>query len=418
MADNQLSYSAKAALTERVKELTCLYGIAQIAGQPGISLEETIQGIVEHLPPAWQYPEVAFGRIILDGISYTTQGFRECRQKQTAEIIVGGVPRGVVELVYLEEKPDLDEGPFLKEERNLIDAVARQVALVVERRQAEKDKLKLHNQLLHADRLATIGMLAAGVAHELNEPLGNILGFAQLAKKCPGVPASAEQDIGKIEAASLHAREIIQKLLVFARQAPPEKTQVNLNQVVEEGLYFFEARCAKEGIEIVRLLSPDIPEVTADPAQLNQLLVNLVVNALQSINSKGLNAESAENAEKKLKLKNLGGLCGLGGKSKITVQTRFCDHNVYLVVEDTGTGMSKDVLDKIFVPFFTTKDVGHGTGLGLPVVYGIVTAHGGSINVKSEPGCGTRFEIELPLVLRSEALLRRVVVAEPEDTDN
>jgi len=369
MVDDQLSFSAKAALTERVKELTCLYGIAQIGAQPDISLEVIIQGIVELLPPAWQYPEIAFARIILDGISYTTQGFRECRRKQTAEIIVGGMPRGVVELVYAEEKPDLDEGPFLKEERNLINAVARQIGLVVERKQAEEDKLKLHNQLLHADRLATIGMLAAGIAHELNEPLGNILGFAQLAKKCTGVPASAERDIGKIEAASLHARDIIQKLLVFARQAPPEKTQVNLNQVVEDGLYFFEARCAKEGIELVRKLSGDMPEITADPGQLNQLLVNLVVNALQS----------------------------MPGAGKITVQTRFCDHNVHLIVEDTGTGMSNDVLDKIFVPFFTTKDVGHGTGLGLPVVYGIVTAHGGTINVNSKPGCGSRFEIQLPV---------------------
>jgi two-component system NtrC family sensor kinase len=376
MADDRLSHSAQAALIERVKELTCLYGIAQIAGQPDISLQEIIQGIVELLPPAWQYPEIALARIILDGISYATKDFRECRQKQAAEIIVGGVPRGVVELVYKEEKPDLDEGPFLKEERNLINAVAGQVALVVERRQAEEDRLKLHNQLLHADRLATIGMLAAGVAHELNEPLGNILGFAQLAKKCPGVPASAEQDIGKIEAASLHAREIIQKLLVFARQAQARKTRVNLNQVVEGGLYFFEARCAREGIELVRLLSENLPDITADPSQLNQLLVNLVVNALQSI----------------------------PGAGKITVQTRFCDHNVCLIVEDTGTGMSRDVLDKIFVPFFTTKDVGHGTGLGLPVVYGIVTGHGGSINVNSKPGSGTRFEIQLP-------------VAEPEDTE-
>ena len=376
MAGGQLSNSTRAALTERVKELTCLYGIAQIAGQPGISLEETIQGIVELLPPAWQYPETAFARIILDGISYTTEGFHKCRQKQRAEIIVGGVPRGVVELVYLEEKPDYDEGPFLKEERNLIDAIAGQIALAVERRQAEEDRLKLHNQLLHADRLATIGMLAAGVAHELNEPLGNILGFAQLARKCPGVPASAEQDIGKIESASLHAREIIQKLLVFARQAQPNKTRINLNQVVEDGLYFFEARCVKEGIELVRLLSANLPDITADTAQLNQVLVNLVVNALQS----------------------------MPGAGKITVQTRFCDHNVYLIVEDTGDGMSNDVQDKIFVPFFTTKDVGHGTGLGLPVVYGIVTSHGGSINVNSEPGCGTRFEIQLP-------------VAEPEDTE-
>ena len=370
MVDEQLSYSSKAALTERVKELTCLYGMAQIASQPDMSLEEIIQGIVELLPPAWQYPEIAFARIILDGISYTTQGFCECRQKQTAKIIAEGMPRGIVELVYVEEKPDLDEGPFLKEERNLIDAVARQVASVVERRQAEQDKLKLHNQLLHADRLATIGMLAAGVAHELNEPLGNILGFAQLAKKCPGLPASAEDDIGKIEAASLHAREIIQKLLVFARQAPPQKTHVNLNQVVEDGLYFFEARCAREGIELIRLLSPGLPEITADPGQLNQLLVNLVVNALQS----------------------------MPGAGKITVQTQFCDHKVLLSVEDTGTGMSKEVLDKIFIPFFTTKDVGHGTGLGLPVVYGIVTAHGGTIDVKSEPGSGTRFEIQLPVI--------------------
>ena len=370
MVDEQLSYSARAALTERVKELTCLYGIAQIACRPDTSLEEIIQNITELLPPSWQYPEIARARIILDGIIYTTEGFRELRQKQAAEIIVDGKPRGVVEVVYVEEKPTLDEGPFLAEERNLINAVAKHVALVIERKQAEDEKLKLHNQLLHTDRLATIGMLAAGVAHELNEPLGNILGFAQLAKKCPGLPNSAEQDIGKIETASLHARDIIQKLLVFARQTQPYKTHVNLNQIVQEGLYFFEARCAKEGIELVRLLAPDLPEIKADPGQLNQILVNLVVNALQSIS----------------------------GTGRITVETQFSDHNVYLIVEDTGTGMSNEVLDKIFVPFFTTKDVGHGTGLGLPVVYGIVTAHSGMIDVKSEPGRGTRFKIQLPAI--------------------
>jgi two-component system NtrC family sensor kinase len=376
MVDDQLSQSTKVALRERVKELTCLYEISQVAGQLGISLEEILQRIVELIPPAWQYPEIAFARIIVNGTSYTTNGFCDSRQKQTAEIMVDGVPRGSVELVYVEEKPDLDEGPFLKEERNLIDAVAGQVALIIERKQADKDRTNLHDQLRHADRLATIGMLAAGVAHELNEPLGNILGFAQLAKKCPGIPASAEKDIQKIEIASLHSREIIRKLLVFARQAPPQKRRVNLNQVVEEGLYFFESRCRKEGIELVRLLSPNLPDVTADPAQLNQVLANLLTNALQS----------------------------MPGTGRIIVQTQFHDRNVYLIVKDKGIGMNEDVLDKIFVPFFTTKELGQGTGLGLPVVYGIVTANGGSINVKSKPGFGTRFEIQLP-------------VAEPEDSE-
>jgi two-component system NtrC family sensor kinase len=369
MTKDQLSYSEKLALRERVKELTCLYGIAQIAGRPGISLDEVLQSIVELLPAAWQYPEMASARITLDDTAYEMPGFREGPQKQTADVVVSGSARGAIEIVYVEQKPELDEGPFLKEERNLIDEVARQVAIIIERRQAEKDKLKLHAQIRHADRLATLGMLAAGVAHELNEPLGNILGFAQLAKRCSGVPASAAKDIEKIEAASLQAREIIQKLLVFARQRLPVKAKVNLNEVVQDSLYFVEARCAKEGIELVRELSPNLPEITADPAQLNQVLVNLVVNALQS----------------------------MSGAGRITISTRFCDSNVRLVVQDTGAGMSKDVLEKIFVPFFTTKDVGQGTGLGLPVVHGIVTAHGGSIEVESKVGCGTRFEIQLPI---------------------
>jgi signal transduction histidine kinase len=368
MTGEQLSRSAEAALRERVKELTCLYGIAEIAGQPGVSLAGMLQGVVELLPPAWQHPEIAAARLLLDGASYSTQGFAGSCWRQRADIVVDGARRGVVEVAYAEDRPAPGESPFLKEEQNLLDAVAGQVALIIERKQAEEERAKLQDQLRHADRLATIGMLAAGVAHEMNEPVGNILGFAQLAKKCAGLPESARQDIEKIEAASLYTREIIKKLLVFARQMPPQETRVNLNRVVEEGLCFFEARCAKEGIELVRSLAPDLPEITADPAQLNQVLVNLVVNALQAMPEGG----------------------------KLIVETRACGCHVLLIVEDTGTGMSGEILERIFVPFFTTKDVGQGTGLGLPVVHGIVTSHGGSLKVDSEVGRGTRFEIRLP----------------------
>ena len=369
MADGQQSQSDKIALRERVKELTCLYGIAQIARQPDKPLADILRSVVEILPSAWQYPETALARLTLDGVCYIIGDFSTCCQKQSADIFVNDMPRGSIEIGYAEQKPELDEGPFLKEERSLLDEIARQIALIIEHKQAEEDKMKLYGQLRHADRLATVGMLAAGVAHELNEPVGNILGFAQLAKKGAGIPAPVKQDIEKIEAASLDAREIIQKLLVFARQVPPEKKFVNLNEIVKNGLYFFDARCAKEGIELVRNLSPNLPEIVADPVQLNQVLVNLVVNALQSIK----------------------------GEGTITIQTKFNDQEVCLIVEDTGSGMSKEVLDNIFTPFFTTKDIGCGTGLGLPVVHGIVTGHGGVINVESKVGQGTRFEIRLPI---------------------
>ena len=157
--------------------------------------------------------------------------------------------------------------------------------------------------------------------------------------------------------------------MLFARQTPPKKIQVNLNEVVEEGLYILESRCSKEGIKVVRDLSEKLPEVTADPAQLAQVLVNLVVNSIQAMPKGG----------------------------ELTIQTKVSNSFVLLIVKDTGVGMSENVLKKIFLPFYTTKDVGRGTGLGLSVVHGIVTSHEGSIHVTSKEGQGTTFKIQLPV---------------------
>lgn len=366
--------SEKDALRERIKELTCLYDIAQIAGLPDTSLDTVLMEIVKILPSAWQYPQRASARIVLDGIAYPTGAFPHDWAKQSADIVVGGRPRGSITIAYPGPPSESTDSPFLLEEQSLLNEVARQTALIIDRKQAEEEKIRLYDQLRHADRLATVGMLSAGVAHELNEPLGNILGFAQLAKKCAGLPLPARHDLEKIELASLHAREIIRKLLVFAGQVPSSKKRVNLNKVVEDGLFFFNARCAKEGIELVCRLCQNPPDICGDPVQLNQVLVNLVVNALQS----------------------------MSGPGRITVQTWVCEQRMCLSVEDNGPGIHTEVLDKIFVPFFTTKDVGQGTGLGLPVVHGIVTAHHGSIQVESRVGLGTRFEIQLPLWKNSE----------------
>jgi signal transduction histidine kinase len=363
-------WRAKRALTERVKELTCLYGIAQVVEEGIGHLDEMLGRITALLPPAWQYPEIAAAQVVLDGKTYGSPGYAEGVHQQSAEIIVGSRPRGIVNVVYLESRPEFVEGAFLPEEEKLIGAVAREVGLIVERMEAAAERANLQQQLIHADRLATIGQLAAGVAHELNEPLGSILGFAQLAKKCPQLPPQAGRDIEKIVTASLYAREVIRKLMVFARQVPARKESVNLNQAIEDGLYFLEARCSKGGVRVVRELARDLPQIVADPAQVKQILVNLVVNAVQAMPQGGT----------------------------LTIGTRATDSSVELFVEDTGTGMSEEILEKIFLPFFTTKDVSEGTGLGLSVVHGIVAAHGGAIEAKSRPGLGTRFEIRLPVI--------------------
>jgi len=360
---------AQVALRERVKELTCLYGIAKVAAKPGISLEEILQGAAELLPPGWLHPDVALARIVFDGSSFTTPGFRENLQTQSAEIVIDGAKRGTIEVAYAKQMPELDEGPFLKEERNLIDAIAGEVALIIRNRQVEEEKEKLQMQLRHADRLATLGQLAAGIAHELNEPLASIVGFAQLANKVPGVPRQVQKDNEKIVAASLHAREVINKLKLFARQAPTHRERVNLNDIVQGGLYLVESRCTKAGIELVRVLEPDMSEIIGDSGQLYQVLVNLVVNAMQAMPDGG----------------------------RITIRTTRQDANVVLCIEDNGMGMDDEVLKNIFAPFFTTKDVDKGTGLGLAVVHGIVNSHGGSITVNSAVGQGTRFEVLFPI---------------------
>jgi len=367
----QPSGAEEVALRERVKELSCLYGIARIVARHDLSLEEILQCIVDQLPQAWQYPEIAFARIFLDEQSYTSPGFRGSSHRLKSAVIVDGRIRGTVEVCYPEENLKLDKGSFLKEEKKLIEAVAREVAFVVGGREAEMNRAKLNEQLQHAERLATIGILSAGVAHELNEPLGSILGYAQLAKKSPGLPQQASHDIEKIEIASLHAREIIRNLLLFARQTNSQKKTVNLNDVVREGLYFFSSRCEKFGVDLVHLLDPCLPDINADFAQMNQVLVNLVVNALQAMPDGG----------------------------RLILQTKSFKHRVSLIVEDTGWGISEDVLEKLYIPFFTTKDVGEGTGLGLPVVHGIVTSHHGSLKVKSTVGQGTRFEVHLPALI-------------------
>jgi signal transduction histidine kinase len=349
------------ALKERIKELSCLYRIAELASMPNLDPGELLQRAVEMIPPAMQYPEVACAHLMVNGVSYYSPGARPTKNCLTVNISTNFTTVGCLQVFY----PDDASLKFLNEEEKLIETLAQHISLIMERRNAQEYNAKLQEQLRHADRLATIGQLSAGIAHEINEPLSAILGFAQLILAETELPEAAYEDMQKIVNASLHAREVVRKLMLFSRQVPPKMAPLDINKLIEEGFYFLENRCAKQGVQILRDLQPNLPPVTADASQMHQVLVNLSVNSMQAMPKGGL----------------------------INIKTRLVDDNVVISISDTGQGMDSEILQKIFIPFFTTKDIDQGTGLGLSVVHGIISAHNAAIKVESEPGKGSTFKI-------------------------
>jgi signal transduction histidine kinase len=352
---------AQAALRERVKELSCLYSILQIRQREEQPLDVRLLEIARLLPEAWQYPEIAVARVVLDGREFSTGVLDDALHAQRSQIAVNRHSRGFVEVGYLQDSPELIEGPFLPEEQSLLDAIAHEIALFVERVESKE-------QLRHADRLTTIGHLAAGIAHEVNEPLGAILGFAQLIEKSPALPDELGRDVARIISASLSAREIIRNLMLFARQGSPVRQCVHLREVVLDTMSLLEPRCQRASVRVRLELAEDLPAIHGDRVQLQQVVTNLVVNALQAMPDGGA----------------------------LTISTSCTEDGVALSVRDTGEGIRDDMRDRIFDPFFTTRDIGQGTGLGLSLVHGIVMAHGGSIEVESSVGKGTTLTILLP----------------------
>ncbi len=308
-------------------------------------------------------------RLVLDGKALVSGDFSAdapCRLEQ--DVLVHKVKRGHLSVSLRGTAAGGEADAFLPTESELLGALAKHVGWIIAKREALATRRNLERQLQHADRLAKIGQFAAGVAHELNEPLANILGFAQLAAQTPGLPDQAARDLDNIVKSALHSREVIKKLMIFGRQVPLQKTLVDLNQVIRDSLYFIEMSASRGKVEVRTELAEGLPAIMADPQHLKQVIVNLVVN----------------------------GIHAMPGGGVLTMQTQSFNDDVYLLVSDTGVGMAPEVLRQIFNPFFTTKDVDQGTGLGLAVVHGIVHAHGGIIEVESETGRGTRFEITFP----------------------
>ena len=282
---------------------------------------------------------------------------------------------------------------FSAAELNLLSAVGNQVAvamdksLLLEQTREAYESLRLtQEQLLQSEKMAAVGQLISGVAHELNNPLTAILGYSQLLQSDDLAADRTASYIDKLHKQALRTHHIVQNLLSFARQRKPERAPVNLNQILEDTLVLREYDMKLNNIHVHREFDPRLPVTGGDFHQLQQVFLNILNNAVDAVNEKD-------------------------GQGDIWIRTEAAGNRLRIEITDSGPGVKNP--HRIFDPFYTTKAVGKGTGLGLSICYGIVKEHGGEIQVRNSPPRGATFTVLLPhLVMTPDSAHRRSLSSE------
>ena len=254
---------------------------------------------------------------------------------------------------------------------------------ITERKRSEEEKEQLYIQLQQVQKMESIGTLAGGIAHDFNNMLGIIVGNTELAMDDVPEWNPARNNLNEIRTASMRARDVVKQILAFSRQSPQEMKPVRISPIIKESLKLLRSSIPTT-IEIHQDTSSESDTVRADPTQINQVLINLCTNAAHAMGEKGGALE--------VSLKNI----EIDEDSAIHYHDLPSGRYVRLKVSDTGHGIEPKILERIFDPYFTTKGVGEGSGMGLSVVHGIVKAHGGDILVDSELGKGTTFQVLFP----------------------
>jgi two-component system NtrC family sensor kinase len=244
---------------------------------------------------------------------------------------------------------------------------------ITELKVVEDEKKRMEEQLLITGRLAAVGELSAGVAHELNNPLAAIQAYAQFLASNEELDEGIKCDVDTIYKEAKRATRITSSLLSFARRDQAEKRLCSVNEILEKSLELHKYRMNMNGIEICTELDVNLPMTMADPHQMQQVFVNIIVNAEQAMTE-----------------------ANGGGELHVTTQT--VKGEIQVTFTDNGPGIPEEYLKCVFDPFFTTKDVGKGTGLGLSICYGIVDGHRGRIYARNKPGAGAIFVVEIPAV--------------------
>ncbi|MFT3886360.1 MAG: ATP-binding protein [Flavobacteriales bacterium] len=378
MGTATLAHSASDAsahkLRERIKELKCLYAIARIAQHPELGLEAMLTAVVRTLPQGWQFPDSLQVSLVVDGTDFAKPSAEQghgrpvqAARTMQAPITIDREPRGRLIVSYPDGTHTDAAELFLPEEQDLIDRLATEVAMIVERHEKREQRAKMEVHLRHNDRLMLLSELTAGIAHELNTPLGNVLGFAELLRKNENDP-ERQADLQRIIDSALAGREIVKKLMYFSCEMPSQFHPLDLNEQVRQTMRLLQHRLDEQAVHTELALGPDGLVARIDAVQFAQVIGNLVLNALAA----------------------------MPGGGRLRIGTERSAEYAVVHVQDTGTGIAPEHLPRIFQPFFTTKPTGEGTGLGLAVVHGIMKGHGGHITVSSTPGAGTLFTLSFP----------------------
>ena len=470
--------------------LRCLYGISNLIERQDLSFDATMQGIVESILPAWQYPDSAGARISCAGRRFTSAGFEETGWKLESPLVSSGACVGAIEVCYREPMPRCDEGPFLREERHLLNDIAERVGRMIERTRAmemlgsERDKFQgvlnavgdglyivntgfgiefmndvaddlfgsgtekpcheafmgmdapcdfcrmreavdtghiqriecvrgdgktydiafspftdvdgatkviillrditekktMEAEAARAGHLASLGELAAGVAHEINNPINGIINYAEIMRDDDGSWAGEMELPRRIIKEGERVAGIVSNLLSFARDRKETPSPAAIADILSDTVGLVETQIQRDGIRFVMNCAPDLPRCTVRSQEIQQVFLNILSNARHALNLKFPKPRE----DKALTITG----------ETVTVEGRSYVRTTF---HDRGTGIPEQILDRICNPFFSTKPKGEGTGLGLSISHGIVKNHGGMLWFESVEGLYTKVNVDLPV---------------------